>query len=129
MFNFMKKADTAIQEAPASTTQLTFKDIRPQWKALAQERKITREDIAALCLYRALVKEQGKEGSIGRLQRAFKPITNKVKIDNGAYPYGALDSALWMVKNSTLITWLDEEPKQALLALAKEIKVKGGSIQ
>jgi len=129
MFNFMKKAESATQEAQASTTQTAFKDIRPLWKALAEERKITKEDIAALCIYRALVKEQGKEGAISRLQRAFKPVTNTVKLENGAAPYGALDSALWLVKRSTFITWLDEEPKQAVLALAKEIKIKDGSIQ
>jgi len=106
-----------------------MKDIRQQWKALAADRKVTREDIAALCLYRALVKEQGKEGAISRLHKSFIPITNPIKIENGAHPYGALASALWMVKHSTFVTWLDEEPKQALLTLAKEIKVVGGKIQ
>jgi len=106
-----------------------MKDIRQQWKALAAERKITREDIAALCIYRALVKEQGKNGAISRLQKSFKPITNPVKLENGAYPYGSLESALWAIKNSTLITWLDEEEKQQLLSYAKEIKVHGKEIQ
>lgn len=129
MFNFMKKADTATQEAPASTTQETFKDIRPQWKALAQERKITREDIATLCIYRSLIKGEGKEGAISRLRKAFRPITNPVKLENGAHPYGALRSALWMTKHSTFVTWLDDEPRQALLALAKDIKVVVGDIK
>lgn len=105
-----------------------MKDIRQQWKALAQKREINREDIAALCIYRALVKEQGKEGAIFRLHKSFKPITNLVKLENGAYPYGALDIALWMIKRSTFITWLDEEEKEKLLALAKEIKIKGKEI-
>jgi len=129
MFNFMKKADTATQEAQASTTQVTFKDIRPQWKALAAERKITREDIAALCIYRSLIKGEGKEGAISRLRKSFSPITNPVKLENGAYPYGSLASALWMTKHSTFITWLDDESKQSLLILAKEIKVVMGDIK
>lgn len=105
-----------------------MKDIRQNWKALAADRKITREDIAALCLYRALVKEQGKEGAISRLRKSFKAITNPVKLENGAYPFGALESSLWSIRHSTLITWLDEEEKQAMLTLAKEIKVKGKEI-
>lgn len=106
-----------------------MKDIRQNWKALAADRKITREDIAALCLYRALVKGQGKEGAISRLQKAFKAITNPIKLENGAYPYGALESSLWAIKHSTLVAWLDEDEKTSLLALAKEIKVKGKEIQ
>jgi len=106
-----------------------MKDIRQNWKALAAERKITSQDIAALCIYRALHKEQGKEGSIERLRKSFKPITNTIKLDNGAYPYGALSSALWMVKHSTLITWLDEADQKAMLDLAREIKPQGSDIK
>jgi len=128
MFNFMKRAETATQEAQASTTQTTFKDIRPQWKSLAAERKITKEDIAGLCIYRALVKGEGKEGAISRLKKAFKPVTNPVKIENGAYPYGSLASALWSVKYSTFVQWLDEKDRDSIIAIAKDIKVRGGEI-
>ena len=128
MFNFMKKAESATTEAQASTTQSTFKDIRPQWKTLAQERKITKEDIAALCIYRSLIKGEGKEGAISRLKKAFKPVTNPVKIENGAYPFGSLQSALWSIKYSNIMDWLDEPQKVAIIAIAKDIKISGGEL-
>lgn len=105
-----------------------MKDIRQQWKALAAERKINREDIAALCIYRSLTKNEGKEGAIGRLRKSFNPITNSTKLDNGAAPYYALSLALWCVKYSTILSWMDEEDKQQVLSIAKEIKIKVGEI-
>jgi hypothetical protein len=105
-----------------------MKDIRQQWKALAEKREIKSEDIAALCIYRALVKNEGKEGAIARLRKSFNPVTNPVKIENGAAPYFALSTALWSVKYSTLLTWLDEEGKTAVVALSKEIKIKDKEI-
>ena len=125
MFNFMKKANTATTEAQASTTQATFKDIRPQWKTLAQERKITKEDIAALCIYRSLIKGEGKEGAISRLKKAFKPITNTTKLENGADPQGALKSAIWSIKYSKFAEWLDKDELAALLEAAKKTKDAG----
>jgi len=119
MFNFMKKADTATTEAQASTTQATFKDIRPQWKALAKERKITKEDIAALCIYRAMVKGEVPEGAKTRLEKAFRPITNVVKLENGADPHGALKSAIWSIKYSKFAEWLDKDQLTAYLKQPK----------
>ncbi len=106
-----------------------MKDIRQQWKALAADRKITSEDIAALCIYRALFNEQGKEDSVDRLSKSFKPITNQVKLDNGIHPYGSLSIALNLVKRSTLFTWLDEADQKTMLDLAREIRPYGNEIK
>lgn len=105
-----------------------MKDIRQNWKALAADRKIQSRDILALCIYRSIYKNEGKAGAISRIEKAFKPITNSVKLENGAYPFWALETALWSVKNSTLVSWLDETDKELVLALAKEIKIKGKEI-
>jgi len=86
-----------------------MKDIRQNWKALAADRNIKSEDIAALCIYRALVKEQGIEGALSRLRKSFKPITNPVKLANGADPDLALKNALWLTRYSALSKWLTEE--------------------
>ena len=102
-----------------------MKDIRQQWKALAADRKITREDIAALCIYRAMVKEQVPEGAVSRLHRSFKPITNKVKLDNGAAPCAALESAIWSIEYSKFAEWLDKDEMAALLEAVKATKVAG----
>lgn len=105
-----------------------MKDIRQNWKALAAEQKVTREDIAALCIYRALVKNQGKEGAISRLRKSFIPVTNPIKLQNGAAPYHALSVALWCVKYSAIHNWLDESERQSLVTMAKEIKINNKEI-
>lgn len=105
-----------------------MKDIRNQWKALAADRKITREDITALCLYRALVREQGKPGAIARLSRSFRAITNPTKLANGAEPLGSLETSLWRIRNSTLFSWLEKPEQDQMLAFAREFKITGQEI-
>jgi len=102
-----------------------MKDIRTQWKAHAAERKITREDIAALCIYRALVKEQVPTGAKSRLHKSFKPITNTVKLENGADPYGSLKSAVNSVRYSIFAQWLDKEELEMLVEAAKSTRMAG----
>jgi len=97
-----------------------IKDIRPQWKALAAKREITKEDIAALCIYRAVFKGQIPEGAKTRLHKSFKPITSPIKLNNGADPHGALITALNSVKYSHFADWLDKEELQQLIDAAKE---------
>ena len=106
-----------------------MKDITQQWKALANKRKIKSEDIAALCIYRALVKNKGKEVAIAKLRKAFSPITNPIKLNNGAESYSALAYALRMVKYSQVLTWIDnEEDKNAIIAMSREISIRGKEI-
>lgn len=129
MFNFLKSKKDETQTEVTTSSAQSYTDIRAKWKALSAAREITKEDIAALCIYRSMFKGEGKEGAISRLRKSFIPISNLVKLENGAYPFGALDSALWLAKNSTLVSWLTEDEKKELLALAKEIKIKGKEIQ
>lgn len=126
MFNFFKPAQ-ATTEAINTTSEATkpIKDIRPQWKALAAAREITKEDIAALCIYRAVRKGQIPEGAVSRLQKSFKPITNKTKLENGAYPYGSLDTAMNSIKYSNFAKWLDEAELKQLLDAVKSTKTAG----
>ena len=111
-----------------------MKNISTQWKALASARKITTKDVAALCVYRALLKSPdedgtrtaimqgyGKDGAIARLRKAFKPITNDTKLANGAEPFGSMMTALRMVKYSEVYKWLDEEDQKKLYDLSIEI--------
>ena len=102
-----------------------MKDIRTQWKAHAAKKEITSEDIAALCLYRTMFKEQSTDDAKNRLHKSFAPITNKLKLDNGAYPYGALETALRMIKYSNVSRWLDEEDRNKLLELVKATLIAG----
>lgn len=137
MFNLFK---TKTQETPIQETniQLSFKDIRQNWKQLAKDKKITKEDVAALCLYRALLKTStpddtaraiiignGKEAALSRLKKSFKEVTNTIKLANGAAPYGAAESALRMVKYSTVLTWLGENEQKIMIELGRALANEG----
>src|SRR5271165_4268355 len=106
MFNFLKsKQDTpAINPVIAKVETLeppeTYQDIRPQWKVLAAKKEITSSDMAALHCYRALVKNEGKEGAIARLKKSFRPIHSSIKLSNGATPYQSLTISLQSLKYS-----------------------------
>ena len=92
-----------------TTETLTTKytDIRQQWKAHAASKKITARDMAFYVLYSAVRRELGTDETMRLLKKAFVPITNSKKLDNGAYPYGALRSALGKYSApSTILLWL-----------------------
>jgi hypothetical protein len=101
-----------------------MKDIRTQWKALASAKNITSEDIAALCFYRTIYKEHTLDEGLARIRKSFKPITNSSKLENGAYPYGSLQLSLRNIKYSTLVSWLDEDDKLKIIAMAKDVLSK-----
>lgn len=106
-----------------------MKNIRKQWKAHASAQKISSRDIAALCIYRSLLKHgnetlpqgYGKEGAIQRLRKSFKPITNTVKLENGCTPFCTLVESLRLIKYSEVYSWLDEADQKDMLALASEL--------
>jgi len=127
MFNFLKSKSDTTEATIQQTSEAVkpIKDIRPQWKELASSRQITKEDIAALCIYRAVRKQQVPEGAKTRLQKSFKPITNSVKLENGAAPYGALQTALYSIKYSHFAEWLDQDELQQLIDAAKETQKAG----
>ncbi len=102
-----------------------MKDIRTQWKALAAAKSITREDIAALCLYRTLVREAEEPTAAQRLRKSFSPITNKNKLANGSRPFESLEYALRTIKYSSFAKWLDEEDLNKMTELAKKTATEG----
>lgn len=125
MFNLFKGQSAKIEEvvaAPVIAEKKAYTDIRPQWRALAADRKITREDIAALCLYKAMLKDQVPALAVTKLQKAFKAVSNPVKIENGAAPFAARDAAMNAVKYSTLTGWLTAEEQTKLMDAAKSTK-------
>lgn len=106
----------------------SFTDVRAKWKSLADSREITKEDIVALCIYRSMIHGEGKDGAISRLRKSFHPVTNPVKLENGAAPYLQLDLALFLSRRSVFVSWLTEDEKNKLIAIAKEIKIRGKDI-
>lgn len=95
-----------------------MKNIRQQWKAHAASKQITSRDIAALCIYRALVKNQGQEAALSRLQKSFTPVTNSVKLANGQAPNGSMRFALRYIKKSIFVEWLTQEEFEKLDEMA-----------
>lgn len=112
----LNTTDSAVSENTVS-----FTDIRPQWKLLAQKREITKEDIAALCLYRSLIRGGATEETVARLRKSFKPVTSPVKLANGAYPNGSLEEAIRMVKYSTVASWLTKDEAALLHSFGQHV--------
>jgi hypothetical protein len=126
MFSFFNKSDkdTATTEAQAST-QVSNTDVREKWKALAAARKITSSDIAALCIYRSVLRGEGAAGAESRLRKSFFPITNQVKLDNGAAPFGSLKNALGLSRYSTFFSWLTPSEQESMQNIAQELYKSG----
>jgi hypothetical protein len=102
-------------------------NIREFWKQLANKKEITRADIAALCLLKALRQEDPALAKI-YLNQSFKPITNTVKIANGAYPRYALWSALGSADSCQTSKQLTDEEKKALKVLASSLNGSFGEV-
>jgi hypothetical protein len=64
------------------------------FKSLAKSKKINRCDMALLCLVRATEKEDPLVHAKVLLKKAFTPVMNKKKLENGAHPYASLWIAL-----------------------------------
>lgn len=111
-------------EAPASSAQ-SYTDIRAKWKALAADRKITKEDISALCIYRALLRDEDIEGAQIRLRKSFSPITNSIKLENGAKAYYQLNLSLQRIRSSTLYSWLTGEEQGRLIKIVIDMHIAG----
>ena len=116
--------ETQITEEQRAANRAQRIEVKAIWKKLADARTITIQDIAALCLLRSL--ESGDTANIKiRLRRAFSPITNKIKLDNGAAPYGSLERALRWVYSSEFAKQLPEAIMEKIKAAAKEVLSKG----
>ena len=123
MFNLFK-TKTVLEIQKEAPTQLVFEltqDVRPLWKELASKKGITRSDMAALCIYRSSFKGEGIEGAKFRLLKSFSPVTNTIKLANGAAPYYAMYDALMYIHCSTFIKWLGIEETKSFMKVVQEI--------
>lgn len=102
-----------------------MKDIRENWKTLSAERRIEREDIAAYCIYKTLVKGYDKGHAKAKLLKAFKPISNINKLSNGVRPYNSLEESLRLIKYSAFSKWLEKDEMQILFDMSKDILSEG----
>ena len=103
-----------------------MKDIRQNWKTISSAKTITSTDVVALCIYRTLQQEESVAEALQRLKKSFTPITNSIKLANGATPHFSLRTTLagfWYLKynNSSLTRWLPEENYEAVRAMALEL--------
>lgn len=112
-------------QATEEKTQPVFTDTRAKWKARAAVRIITSSDIAALCIYRSIKQDEGVEGAKSRLRKSFCPITNPVKLNNGAAPFASLNNALWATRGSVFCSWLTADEQAKVWAIATELRKPG----
>ena len=116
--------ETQITEEQRAAKKAERAAVKAIWKKLADARTISAQDIAALCLLRSL-KSSDTANTRARLHRAFSPITNKIKLENGATPYGSLERALRWLRYSDFAKQLPEATMKEMEALAKETLSKG----
>jgi hypothetical protein len=112
-----------------SATPKSFTDIRSKWKARAAIRNTTSADIAALCIYRSMIRGECKQATIARLRRSFTPVSNPIKLQNGHSRWHGLASGLFAVKFSPLLEWMTKEESVELLGIAKSINAYGEEIK
>lgn len=96
-------------------------NIKSLWTARHHAREISSTDIAALCIYRSIKLGEDTEQTKARLCKSFSPVRNKIKLDNGAYPYLSLTYSLNMIKYSCLADWLAPEEFASIAELAKSM--------
>lgn len=81
-----------------------MENIKTIWKQLADNKNIASNDVAAYMIIRAIHAKSNDKIEVAKalLSRAFTPITNKNKLNNGCNPYDGLQRALHNAKRSRL---------------------------
>lgn len=103
------------------------------WLRLANNKQIIAADVAALCIYLAIRNKSESESedditaleisdAASRLKRAFSPITNTVKLANGADPYYSLKLALFRSKYSAFAQSLTGQQQAWIAKIAQELR-------
>ena len=94
------------------------------WKKLANEKKIKYYDVAAYALIKAIYSKSNEKLDVARamLLKAFTPITNTNKLDNGAQPFQGLAWSLDYANYSDLVKELDESGKALFESLWKALR-------
>lgn len=99
--------------------------INTLWKTLAAKKHITKYDIIAMALIKALnAKSNDKLGvAKGLLLKAFTPITNKNRLYNGAEPFESVIRELYYNRPviSILFSALNDDEKQPFIDLMKTL--------
>lgn len=110
------------------------------WKQLAAKRNLSSSDMVVWAISKAVHEEQRLKKlniesqltalDLARqyLKKSFKPISKPIKLANGAYPYYALDAALWNLTRcesyKAFDSLWDEETRNKIKEIAIEIRGK-----
>lgn len=94
------------------------------WKKLANEKNIKYYDVAAYALIRAINSKSNEKLEVARalLLKAFTPITNENKLNNGAVPFQRLQWSLNWANWSVLLEELSPEEKKTFLSLVEQLR-------
>lgn len=124
IMSLVSAQETQITDEQRAARKADREAVKAVWKKLADAKLISAQDIAALCLLRSL-KSSDTENTKVRLHRAFTPITNKIKLENGAVPYGSLEKSLRWIKYSEFAKQLPTDTLKEMESLAKEVLNEG----
>jgi len=102
-------------------------NIKEVWKDLSNRKVLTSSDMAFLCLYKSLTKEDTSLAS-AYLKSSFTPITNQRKLENGHFPWFGLWDALRSINDSQLMKYLTDEEREQIKILANSFKGSFGKV-
>lgn len=100
--------------------------IKTLWKTLANEKRACYYDVAAYILAKALHSKSNEKLEVAKalFLKAYTPITNTTKIENGQDPWrglkGSIDYAMWSSIYKALPEDKQKEFKNLLMLLRKE---------
>jgi hypothetical protein len=102
-------------------------DLKTQWKALADAKKINSYDVTSYAIIKAIRARSNDKLEVakGLLLKAFSPITNKNRLHNGELPFQGLESALhsnyWRASKSFGFNTLTESEQTDYIALLNKL--------
>lgn len=101
-----------------------MENIKKLWKQLSDNKCATANDVAAYMIIRAIHSKSNDKIEVAKalLSRAFTPITNTNKLNNGCKPYDGLQRALIGTKYSRLLNELSALTLGVFLDIVKALK-------
>jgi hypothetical protein len=108
-----------------STIQTIDQDLEviPFWSEFSKTKQATYVDHAYYIVLRGIMckRHQPAMIQIARLKKAFGPVTNTTKLQNGRKPYDTLRATLWNLQWTKPTFPVSEYQRQAVIAKAKEL--------
>ena len=106
--------------------------ITSSWKQFAAAKSIDKADIAALCIYRAILSgeyivssdriEDTKNEAVRLLKKSFSPVSNQKKLQSGRHRYQGLLEALSQTSSSWIFSALPDDAQNIFMGIVSQIR-------